>query len=281
MNALSGQLFIVATPIGHLDDISQRAIDTLRTVDTILCEDTRVSKKLMNRYGITVSLESLHQHNEKEKCQQVVKKMAQGKCYALISDAGLPVINDPGQQLVSVALAAGLTVIPIPGANAAVTALACSGFDASQFVFAGFLPSLTTARKKRLCALKEEAQTLIFYEAPHRMLSMLNDMIEIFGADRNACLAKELTKIHETIITGTLEELLLWINQDSRRQKGEFVIIVAGNNQPQTMREQEMERWLSVLLTEVSPSTAASIVAKVTGISKSRLYQQALKVKGK
>ena len=266
-------LYVVATPIGNLSDISERALQILREVDLIAAEDTRHSGKLLRHYGLTTPLVALHEHNEGKKIQQLIDKLLAGQSLALISDAGTSLISDPGYHLVKAARTAGIRVSPIPGPSALITALSAAGLASDAFIFEGFLASKQGARLKKLASLAEESRTLIFYEAPHRILDCLQDMIQAFGADRKAVLARELTKNFETIHGDSLENLLYWIKADTNQQKGEFVVLVEGKEIIQNDIDPEVLRVLDILSEELPLKQASSLAARITGIKKNALYQ--------
>jgi len=271
-------LYVVATPIGNLDDISQRAIDTLKQVDLIAAEDTRHSSKLLKHFNIATKMMSLHDYNEAQQTQQILQKLKQGKSIALISDAGTPLISDPGYHLVSEIRKAKIEVVPIPGACAMIAALSVSGLPSDRFRFEGFLPAKQHARLEYLKNLKTETATLIFYESPHRILKSLQDMITIFGGDRRVVIARELTKKFETVYDDTLQNLLQWFIDHSEQQCGEFVILVHGETKQKTaeITEKDIE-ILNILLEELSVKQAAHLAAKITGKKKNALYKLALK----
>lgn len=273
-----GILYIVGTPIGNLGDITLRALDTLREVDLIAAEDTRHSGKLLQHFQIKKPLFALHDYNENEKSQQLIHKLLQGQNIALIADAGTPLISDPGYKLVYEVRNAHLQVVPIPGACAAITALCASGLPTDKFVFAGFLPAKTIARKKHLQELEAETRTLIFYESPHRLMDTCADMLQVFGATRQAVLAKELTKTFETIYNGTLAEIIDWLETDVARQKGEFVILIHGTKKTPTELDKDSIKILNILCDELPVKQAAALAAKITGISKNTLYKTALEL---
>ena len=224
---MPGKLYIVATPIGNLGDITMRAVDILKNVDLVLAEDTRHSKKLFAHYEIETSLRAFHEHNEKDKTEAIINEISSGKLIAMISDAGTPLISDPGYHLVSQAKKAGINVIPIPGPSALITALSSSGLASNSFTFFGFLPSKQVARIKFLQTKINLDETIIFYESPKRILSTLEDMLDVFGVSREVCLAKEITKSFETILTDKLPLLIEYREADANHQKGEFVILVS------------------------------------------------------
>lgn len=276
----TGYLYIVATPIGNLADISQRALDVLKAVDLVAAEDTRHSGKLLAHFGIKKPMLSLHEYNETERGKIMLQKLLKGKNIALISDAGTPLISDPGYRLVKTVKKNNIPVIPIPGACAAITALCASGLPTNSFVFEGFLPAKTTARQKRLEELKTETKTLIFYETPHRLMHTIGDLLMVFGGNRIAVLARELTKKFETIRLAPLKELQAWLKQDSNQQKGEFVILIHGATAPKKDQlDEKTDNILKILLKELSAKQAAGLTAKITGKSKNMLYKLAMKLK--
>ena len=277
----TGCLYIVATPIGNLGDISLRAIETLKSVDLIAAEDTRHSKYMLDNQQITTSTISLHEHNEQQRSQLLLEKLQHGQSIALISDAGTPLISDPGYRLVTLVRSAGIKVIPIPGSSALIAAISASGLPSDRFAFEGFLPPKAGARQQRLTLLADETRTLIFYESPKRIVGTLNDMQQIFGAERQACLARELTKIHETIETRPLHELAQWVAADNNQQKGEIVLLVAGASEAVSADEQAMQRLLTLLLPEMPVKKAAAITAEWLSVSKNAAYQLALKLQQK
>lgn len=268
-----GTLYIVATPIGNLDDITIRAIDILKAVDYIAAEDTRHSNTLLKHFGISAKLISLHDFNERQQSVTLIKLLQQGKNIALISDAGTPLISDPGYRLVTSVREANINIIPIPGACAAVTALCASGLPTDKFIFEGFLPAKATARNQRLDELKTETRTLIFYETPHRILPAITSLIESFGTERKAAIARELTKKFETIYSGTITEIKQQLENNLEQQKGEFVILVHGNEKSDDQEiNAETSRILNILASELPPKQAAALTAKISGLSKNTLY---------
>ncbi|HIC45544.1 MAG TPA: 16S rRNA (cytidine(1402)-2'-O)-methyltransferase [Methylophaga aminisulfidivorans] len=277
----AGQLFIVATPIGNLADFSARAIEVLKSVDVIAAEDTRHSKYLLQHYAIQTSTISLHEHNEQQRSDALCQRLLAGESVALISDAGTPLISDPGYRLVTTVRDAGIRVIPIPGCCALITALSASGLASDRFSFEGFLPAKSSARKQLMESLKSDARTLIFYESPRRLLAALEDAVLIFGEQRQACLARELTKLHETIETRPLIDLIDWVKADDNQQRGECVLLIEGSQNEATADEQEVSRLLKILLTELPVKKAAAMVANITGGSKNEAYQLALKLQQK
>lgn len=278
----AGSLYIVATPIGNLEDLSQRALDTLRNVDIIAAEDTRHSKHLLAYYNISRPLVSCHDHNEDKKADSFIEKIRKGLNIALISDAGTPLISDPGYRLVKAAHEQGVSVVPIPGACAAIAALSAAGLPSDKFSFEGFLPAKSSARIHQLQQLAFEERTMIFYEAPHRVLACLDDMLETFGAERQVALARELTKKFETIRLGTLSSLVEWSSGDSDQQRGEMVIIVSGfEKQNKNELSAEEKRIMRVLLEELPLSQAAAIGSKLLDMGKKNLYDYGLRQKNK
>ena len=274
------ELYVVATPIGNLGDISDRALETLKSVDLIAAEDTRHSGRLLKHFGIETPLRAYHDHNEKQQADWLLQQLKQGKKVALISDAGTPLISDPGYQLVRVVREQGIAVTPVPGPSALVAALCVSGLPADRFVFEGFLPAKSKGRRERLAQLARETRTLVFYESPHRILASLEDMLEEFGRDRSVVLARELTKAYETIHGDTLENLLNWVAADSHQQLGEMVIIVRGADlQEDEADNSESDRVLTLLLEELPLKQAAALAAKITGRHKNELYARALSLK--
>lgn len=273
-NERNGILYIVATPIGNLGDITQRALDTFAQVDLIAAEDTRHSGLLLSHYGIKKPFFALHDHNEQQKAVVLVEKLTKGENIALISDAGTPLISDPGFHLVRHCRQAGIRVVPVVGACAAIGALSCSGIASDRFCFEGFLPAKTKSRCDKLETLSEEPRTLIFYESTHRILDTLADMQKIWGSDRYIVMARELTKTWETIYGDTLGNLIEWLNEDSNRTKGEIVLIVEGK--PETEEESfspQAVKLFQLLTNEMPMKKAASIVAETFGYKKNALYQ--------
>jgi len=278
---LTGTLYVVATPIGNLQDISVRALGVLREVSLIAAEDTRHSRKLLAHFAIDTPLMACHEHNERAASAHLLERLQQGNDLALISDAGTPLISDPGYHLVQQARAAGIAVVPIPGACALIAALSASGLPADGFIFDGFLPSKTTARRARLEQLAGQSQTLIFYEAPHRLLACLTDMSEVLGDNRPAVLARELTKTFETLISAPLARLQMQVAEDTRQQRGECVLLVGGFKEDSTDKALNSEalHLLDLLLEELAPAKAAALAAKISGQNKRLFYQAALERK--
>ena len=275
MTDLTGILYIVATPIGNLQDITQRALDTFAQVDLIAAEDTRHSGLLLSHYGIKKPFFALHDHNEQEKAHILVEKLKQGSHIALISDAGTPLISDPGFHLVRQCREAGIRVVPLPGACAAITALCASGIASDRFCFDGFLPAKSKARKDKLENIAEEDRTLIFYESTHRILDTLEDMQSVLGGERYIVLAREITKTWETITGNTIKNLREWLLEDPNRTKGEMVLIVEGK--PKSDNNDEISpqavKALELIAEELPLKKAAAIVAELYGYKKNALYQ--------
>lgn len=274
MNNLAGTLYIVATPIGNLRDITQRALDVFAQADLIAAEDTRHSGLLLAHYGIKKPFFALHDHNEQQKAAQLVAKLQQGMSIALISDAGTPLISDPGFHLVRQCRQAGIKVVPLPGACAAITALCASGIASDRFCFEGFLPAKSKGRRDKLETLTDEERTLIFYESTHRILDCLADMEAVFGADRYVVLAREITKSWETVSGDRLAVLRAWLAEEPNRTKGEMVLIVEGKPKTQeTMFSAQAIKALTLIARELPLKKAAAIVAEVYGYKKNALYQ--------
>ena len=273
---MTGKLYIVATPIGNLSDMSIRAVDILKNVDLVLAEDTRHSKKLFSHYEIDTSLKAFHEHNEKDKTEKVINEINAGQSIAMISDAGTPLISDPGYHLVSKAKKAGLNVVPVPGPSALIAAISSSGVASSSFTFFGFLPSKPVARLKFLQSKANLDETIVFYESPKRILSTLKDMLEVFGKSREVCLAKEITKSFETILTDKLPILIEYLESDSAHQKGEFVVLVSPSDKIDRVEaDSQLDKLLPILCAEMGASKAAKLAAKITGIDKKHCYKRA------
>jgi 16S rRNA (cytidine1402-2'-O)-methyltransferase len=280
MTSRKGVLYVVATPIGNLQDISERAIATLKSVSRIAAEDTRHSARLLSHYGIATPVVALHEHNEREITPRLLELLAAGADLALISDAGTPLISDPGFCLVRAARAAGFRLVPVPGPAACIAALSVAGLPADHFVFEGFLPARAAARRRRLEELGRESRTLVFHESSHRIAECLGDMAEILGGDRPAVIARELTKVFETIESGALAALLAWLQADPNQMKGEFVILVQGSPPAGEGALDEATRHvLAVLAAELPLKQAAALAAKITGLPKNELYALALEMK--
>ena len=268
-----GKLWIVATPIGNLDDLSARAQTILRQVDLIAAEDTRHSAALLQHYGIATRRVALHEHNEREVSADLVRQMRDGTQIALVSDAGTPLISDPGFRLVRAAREAGIAVSPVPGACAAIAALSVAGLPSDRFVFEGFLPAKSAARRAHLQALATETRTLIFYESSHRIVEALDDLAAVFGGDRRAVVARELTKLFETVLDDSLAGLGVRVKADANQQRGEFVILVAGaGDDAAAARLVEGRRVFELLRKDLPPGRAAKLAAEITGAPRNALY---------
>lgn len=267
-------MYVVATPLGNLADLSPRAAQTLAAVAVIAAEDTRHSRPLLNHYGIRTPLLALHEHNEASQAPRLTERLRQGEDVALISDAGTPAISDPGQRLVAAAHAAGIEVVPVPGPCAAVAALCASGLPSARFAFEGFLPARASARRAALSALVQEPRTLVFYEAPHRLLALLDDVATVFG-DRPASLAKELTKVHEAVINGDAASLKAWLLAEPGRERGEFVLIVQGAPQ-QAPASDDVDALLGRLLAVLPLKQAVTAAVAVADAPRNRVYRRAL-----
>ncbi|MDM1329730.1 16S rRNA (cytidine(1402)-2'-O)-methyltransferase [Acinetobacter indicus] len=275
---MSAQLFVVATPIGHLDDMTYRAIDVLKSVNIIAAEDTRTSAQLLKHYNISTPLTACHEHNESNKIDILVQRLLNGENMALISDAGTPLISDPGFKLVRAAQEHNIQVIPVPGACAAIAALSAVGLPSDRFSFEGFLPSKQSQRILSLEKLKDQTATLIFYEAPHRILDSVKDMASIFGAERPVGFAREITKTFETIKKMTLGELVSFIEADHHQQKGEIVLVVGGATAEKDLEQEKLDQLLTRLLQDLSVKAASQLAADLTGIKKKVAYQRALEL---
>jgi 16S rRNA (cytidine1402-2'-O)-methyltransferase len=272
---MDAALYIVATPIGNLGDISERAIEILKQVDLIAAEDTRHSKTLIERFSIKTKMTAYHEHNEEKVTSQLIQQIQEGQSIALISDAGTPLINDPGYKLVVAAHDNHIQVIPIPGPSAIITALSASGLPTNKFIYEGYLPAKSEARKTRLNELKNESRTLVFYEAPHRIVESIKIMQEIFGAERRVTIARELTKQFEQIVRDNLSALNEKLENGEIKIKGEFVVIVEGAKET-SASNQEVLRINQILAEKCSPKDAAGLTAKITGKKKNEVYQLAL-----
>src|SRR2546428_9059757 len=270
---MSGILFVVATPIGNLADASPRSLEVLRDADLIACEDTRTTRTLLARHGITTPTVSVHEHNERAASTRLIGQLRQGQRVALVSDAGTPGLSDPGALLVEQAHRAGIRVSPVPGPNAAAAGFSAAGFAADRFLFAGFLPAARAARRKALQEL-ELPCPLILYEAPHRVLETLEDLVEQFGAQREIAIGREVTKKFEEVARMPLGEAQAWLLADPQRLQGEFVLVVApGEAKPAD--QADAERTLDVLLDTMAPSEAARLAARITGLPRRLLYRKA------
>ena len=265
-------LHVVATPIGNLRDLSPRALDTLKAVAAICAEDTRHTRQLLAHYGIDRPLVALHEHNEDEIADMLVGRLLAGESLALVSDAGTPLVSDPGFRLVRAARVAGIRVSPVPGPSAAIAALSVAGVPSDRFVFEGFLPAKAAARRERLTQLAAEPRTLVFYESAHRIEASLEDMGAVFGAARTAVIARELTKLFETVLDGSLGDLRATLAADPNQRKGEFVVLVQGAGEDADARIAEGRRLYARLSGHLPPSTAAKLAAELSGAPRKALY---------
>ena len=273
-------LYVVATPIGNLSDITLRGLGVLGAADTIAAEDTRNTRHLLQHHGISdARLLALHQHNERGAAEKIISLLQQGQSVALVTDAGTPAVSDPGAVLVQLVREAGFRVIPIPGASAAVSALSASGLSAPHFLFYGFLPNKSAARCSALQALIEHPYTLVFYEAPHRILECTEDLQKVFGDEREIVFAREITKLFESIHRCKLGVAMEWLNSDPNNQRGEFVLLVSGAPERAAGLDAGTERTLAVLLEELPLKQAVQLAVKITGGNKNELYQRALALK--
>jgi 16S rRNA (cytidine1402-2'-O)-methyltransferase len=273
-----GILYVVATPIGNLADMVPRAIETLQTVSLIAAEDTRHSSRLLAHFDIKTPTVAYHDHSDEHRTEQLISRLLNGENVALISDAGTPLVSDPGYRLVRKAREQGIQIVPIPGACAMVAALSAAGLPSDRFAFEGFLPAKQVARITQLKSLSSDTRTLIFYEAPHRILETLHDMLTVFGAEREVVVAREITKTFETIEGGKLAEIAAWVAADSNQQRGEIVLMVHGASKSEnTEISAEHERIMQLLLEELPVKQAAVLGAKITGLKKNFLYEWALK----
>ncbi len=276
---MCGKLYVVATPIGNLADFSYRAVEILKQVELIAAEDTRHVKILLQHYGITNKLVSLHQHNEEKSAPELINKIKNGLSIALVSDAGTPLLSDPGMPLVKLARQEGIEVSPIPGACALIAALSVSGLPVTRFRYEGFSPRTSSARKAFFASRKKETVTWVFYESSHRILSSLEDLAEIVSGQRQIVLARELTKLHETIVKDSIANVIEQVKNNNNMRKGEFVVLVEGDVVEKiTAISEEQKKVLSVLLKECSIKTAVALATKITGARKKLLYQAALDI---
>lgn len=275
-----GELYLVATPIGDMTDIAPRALGILSTVDIVAVEDKRRSSRLFSHFGIKTPMISYHDHSEEKQVKKIIDELLCGKSVALISDAGTPLISDPGYKLVNAAKNKSIKVSPVPGPCALIAAISASGLPSDRFIFEGFLPSKSIPRITKIQNISADSRTIIFYEAPHRILETLIDMIKVIGPSRKIVLARELTKTYETFISGTLESVLQIIEKDLNQQKGEIVIVLAGaDSSEKKIETQDSKRILSVLLEELPLKQAVSLGSKITGIQKNIFYKLALDLK--
>jgi 16S rRNA (cytidine1402-2'-O)-methyltransferase len=277
---LVAALYVVATPIGNLRDLTLRALDVLKAVDVLAAEDTRVTRHLLQHYGIDTRPISLHEHIEEEAGSRIVELLRAGRSVALVSDAGTPAVSDPGARLVRRVRQAGFAIVPVPGASAVTAAVSAAGLPAGRFLFYGFLPAQTGGRVRELEALREQAAALVFYEAPHRVRETLADLAQVLGGERELVIARELTKLFETIHACRLDEALAWLDADPNRSKGEFVLLVQGAPAPGDAQAEEGKRVLAVLLRELPLKQAVQLAAEITGAKRNALYERALELKG-
>lgn len=279
MEALkNGALYVLATPLGNLGDLSFRALEVLRNVDAIACEDTRHTRRLLDHFEIRTSAFALHEHNEASAAQKLISLLAEGRRVGLVSDAGTPGISDPGARAVAAVRAAGYPVIPLPGPNAAITALSASGLNDAQFLFAGFLPSKSGGRRAHIETLKNIPATLVFYEAPHRIVDTVNDLAELLESQRTLVIARELTKLFEQIASMPLCEGPAWLAAESNRQRGEFVLLVSAPPLNESLDPHTLHT-LKTLLAELPLKQAVKLSTEITGINKNTLYETALALK--
>lgn len=274
----AGRLYVVATPIGNLGDVTARAREVLGRVAAVAAEDTRHTGNLLNALGISRPLVSLHEHNERERVPALIARLQAGEDIAIVSDAGTPLVSDPGFHLVRAAAEAGIEVLAVPGACALVAALSIAGLPTDRFCFEGFLPARASARRSRLAELAQETRTLVFYEAPQRLTDFLADAAAACGDGRRAVIARELTKLHERVYHGTLAELALRSREDADLRRGEIVVVVAGAEKAAQEDGAEIGRVLHILLKSMSPSRAAALAAEITGASRNDCYQRALQL---
>lgn len=271
-------LYVAATPLGNRADITHRVIEVLQDVDAIACEDTRHTRHLLDQYGIRTPTFALHEHNEAAAAQKLVSKLAAGQRVALVSDAGTPAISDPGARAVAAVRAAGFPVVPLPGPNAAITALSASGLDDTQFLFVGFLPNKSSARRQKIEALRSVDATLVFYEAPHRILEMVSDLAELLEPQRTLVIARELTKLFEQIVSMPLKEGPDWLRAEANHQRGEFVVLISAAP-PNLGLSSDTLRTLKQLLAELPLKQAVKLAVDITGAPKNELYEIALTLK--
>ncbi len=279
----SGLLYVVATPIGNLRDMTPRAVEVLQQVDCIAAEDTRHSAPLLQHFQITTPMVAYHEHNERDLAPSLVKRMLAGEQIALISDAGTPLLSDPGFHLVCAAQKGGIVIVPIPGANAVACALSACGLPCDRFVFEGFLPAKSAARQTHLASLRDDDRTLVFYESPHRIVETLADLATLFGGERRAVLGRELTKLHETFLHDTLDGLLARVKADANQRRGECTLIVEGapKTTEQTQREVRAKEIFAILAKELPASRAVALAAEIAGTRKNALYALLIGEEGK
>ena len=280
---LSPSLYVVATPIGNLQDMSPRAIETLQMVDVIAAEDTRHSAPLMQHFGITTPMIAVHDHNERQRAESIIQRLTEGQSIALISDAGTPLISDPGYHLVTAVRGAGFNVVPVVGPCALIAALSVAGIATDRFTFMGFLPAKSSHRCQALEAIAEAEHTHVFYESPHRIVDSIADMAKVFGLERQLTVARELTKTYDTVYGGSIEQVQAWMQADTNQQRGEFVLVVAGKpaSTAEVSMDAETDKLLMVLLSELPIKKAAAMAAQLTPHKKKALYDRALLLQGK
>lgn len=274
-----GHLYVVSTPIGNLADITERALAVLSQVDLIACEDTRHTQRLLSHFSISNKTISLHDHNERQRQDYFVQLLEEGKSIALVSDAGTPLISDPGFHIVKHLRANKLNVVPVPGVCAAITALSVAGLPTDRFTFEGFLPSKSTARQKVLNEMANEIRTMVFYDAPRRAIDTVQDIVDVLGGERQVVMARELTKTFETIHSDTAENLLTWLSEDPNQLKGEMVLMIEGATKDDQAISPEIANTLTILLAELPPKKACAVAAKIYGVKKNALYDYALSLK--
>ena len=280
MQIESGTLYVVATPIGNLGDITQRALQVLKEVDRVCAEDTRNSKQLLTHFGVQNRLVALHDHNEQSKLDQLTEWLLSGESLALISDAGTPLISDPGYHLVQHLQEKGIPVVPIPGASAIIAALSVAGLPTDRFVFEGFLPAKSGSRKQKLAEKTKQVCTQVYYESSHRILACVNDLSEIIEPERKVVVARELTKLYEQTFCGNVNELQKWLESDANHQKGEFVLMIQGARPTNDTSAIALESLLVLLIKEVSVKQAAKLASQITGEPKNTCYKIALAIQG-
>jgi 16S rRNA (cytidine1402-2'-O)-methyltransferase len=274
----SGTLYVVATPIGNLGDLSPRATALLKEVDLIIAEDTRVSRKLLRHFEVNTRIQSYHEHSPDTRIATLLGQLQSGQSIAMISDAGTPMISDPGYPLINAALEAGISLISVPGPSALSAALAVCGLPVDRMAFEGFLPAAAAARRRKLKALSTEQRSMLFFEAPHRLIACVEDMHKVFGADRHISMIREISKIHEHIHRCELAEAVSWLNEDSNRTRGEHVLIVQGATTVIDENKAEQQRILSLLMSEMPLSRAVRLAEKISGAAHGDLYKMALEL---
>lgn len=279
MQIESGTLYIVSTPIGNLGDITQRALEVLAGVDRICAEDTRTSKRLLSHFGIQKRLVALHDHNERTKLVQLTEWLQSGESLALISDAGTPLISDPGYHVVQHLRQLGINVVPIPGACAIIAALSFAGLPTDRFVFEGFLPAKSASRRQAFQQATQQSCTQIYYESSHRILQSIKDLSEVLDVSRQVVVSRELTKMYEQSFSGSAAEVLAWLESDANHQKGEFVLMVEGSPDVETMKGMALEPLLLLLMGELSVKQSAALAAKITGENKNACYKKAMQLR--